>query len=221
MRRRSVNILRRTCWRNGNNFFATSRCRTSASAISRFTRLLSCPCGRWSRHLFLVVFRLFCFPAENSSFLRFFRRRGWRCISPSFCCRFYLKQKLRRHIVMQLNGDLVLAGVFDRPLQSNFVSIDLRADFVFEAVYNVLCRHRSECSTGLASFQCENKPGLADTARQFLSLIQFAPFAFSALLLKRIKLSQSSRRDFMRHFSWQEIIARITATHLDHVRLGA
>src|SRR5258705_9574341 len=126
MRRRSVNIQRRTCWRNGNNFFATSRCRTSASAISRFSRLLSCPCGRWSRHLFLVLFRLFCFSAENSSllFVRFFRHGGGgRRISLWFRCRFHLKDKLRRHIVMQLNGDLVLASVFDRALQNNFVSI--------------------------------------------------------------------------------------------------
>src|SRR5215471_16091801 len=102
MRRRSVNILRRTCWRNGNNFFATSRCRTSASAISRFTRLLSCPCGRWSRHLFLFLFWLFFAPAENSTFLGFFRRGGGRRISPAvagFCCRFHLKDKLGGHIV--------------------------------------------------------------------------------------------------------------------------
>src|SRR6476646_3448061 len=115
MRRRSVNILRRTCWRNGNNFFAASRRRTSASAISRFTRLLSCPSGRWSRHLFLFLFWLFFFPAENSSFLfvRFFRRSGGRRISLWFRRRFHLEHELRRHVVMQLNGDLVLAGVFD------------------------------------------------------------------------------------------------------------
>src|SRR5260370_37964803 len=143
MRRRSVNILLRTCWRNGDNFFATSRCRTSASAISRFTRLLSCPCGRWSCHLFVFLFWLFFFPAENSSLLlvRFFRRSSGRRISLWFCCRFHLKDKLRRHIVMQLNGDLVLAGVFDRALQSNFVSVNLYADFVFQAVHDVLCRH--------------------------------------------------------------------------------
>src|SRR4029077_2672862 len=96
-----------------------------------------------------------------------------------------------------------------------------RAVLGFDAAYNVLCRHRSECSTGLASFQCENKPGLADTAREFLSLVQLACFAFSALLLKRIKLAQSRRCNFVRHFARQEIIARITATHLDHVRLRA
>src|SRR5215831_10342496 len=121
MRRRSVNILRRTCWRNGDNFFAASRCRTSASAISRFTRLLSCPGGRWSRHLFLFFFWLFFFPAENSTvlFVRFSRRGGGRGISLWFCCRFDLKNELRRHIVMQFDGDLVLASIFDRALQHN------------------------------------------------------------------------------------------------------
>src|SRR5262247_990010 len=121
MRWCSVNILRRTCRRNGNNFFAASRRRTSASAISRFTRLLSCPCGRWSRHLFLFLFWLFFFSAENSTFpfIRLFWRSGGRRISLWLCCRFHLKNKLRDHIVMQLDGHLVLAGVFDRSLQNN------------------------------------------------------------------------------------------------------
>src|SRR6478735_2461394 len=222
MRRRSVNILRRTCWRNGNNFFATSRCRTSASAISRFTRLLSCPCGRWSRHLFIFLFWVFFFPAEISSLLlvRVFRRSGGRRLSLWFCCRFHLKNKLRGHIVMQFDGDLVLASVLDRSLQNNFVSIDLCADFVFQPVHDVLCRYGSKCLAGLASLQCENKPRLADAARQFLSLVQLACFAFSALLFKRIKLTQSRRCNFVRHFARQKIIARITATHLDQVRLG-
>ena len=70
-----------------------------------------------------------------------FRRSGSRRVSLWFCCRFHLKNKLRRHIVMQLDGDLVLAGVFDRALQNNFVSIDLCADFVFQPVHDVLCRY--------------------------------------------------------------------------------
>src|SRR5215471_19532449 len=142
MRRRSVNILGRTCWRNGNNFFAASRRRTSASAISRFARLLSCPSGRWSRHLFLFLFWLFFFPAENSSFLRFFGRSGGRRrVSLWFCCRFDLNNKLRRHLVMQPNGNLVLASVFDRALQSNLVPINVCADFVFQPVHDVLRRY--------------------------------------------------------------------------------
>src|SRR5213596_172398 len=72
LRRGAVNILRRTCWRNGDNFFAASRRRTSASAISRFTRLLSCPGGRLSRHLFGFFF-LFFFPVEKSMFPLLFR----------------------------------------------------------------------------------------------------------------------------------------------------
>src|SRR5438046_4147351 len=101
MRRGTVNILRRTCVRNGNNFFAASRRRTSASAISRFTRLLSCPGGRWSCHLFFFLFGLFFFPAENSTFpvIGFSRHSGGRRISLWFCCPFQLKYKLRRYIV--------------------------------------------------------------------------------------------------------------------------
>src|SRR5215472_2419740 len=132
VRRRSVNILRRTCWRNGNNFFAASRRRTSASAVSRFTRPLSSPSGRWSRHLFLFLFWLFLFSAKNSTFLfvRFLRRSSGRRVSLCFCCRLHLKKKLRRHIVMQLDRNLVLAGILDRALQNNFVPINLCADFV-------------------------------------------------------------------------------------------
>src|SRR5262247_3546504 len=130
MRWCSVNILRRTCRRNGNNFFAASRRRTSASAISRFTRLLSCPSGRWSRHLFLFLFWLFFFPAENSSFLsRLFRRSSTRRLALWFYRGFDLKNELRRHIVVQLDRNLVIAGIFDWTFQNNFVPINLCADF--------------------------------------------------------------------------------------------
>src|SRR5262245_24770402 len=221
MRRRSVNILRRTCWRNGDNFFATSRCRTSASAISRFTRLLSCPSGRWSRHLFLFLFWLFFFPAENSSLLWFFRRSGGRGLSLCFRCGFHLKNKLRRHIVVQLDGNLLLAGIFDRVLKNNFVPINLCTDFVFQAVDDVLRCHRSKCFSSLASLESKNKARFANTPRQFFGLAQFPRLALGPLLLKRIKLTQSGRRDFVRHPARQQVIACITATHLDHVRLGA
>src|SRR5947208_4858875 len=107
MRRRSVNILRRTCWRNGNNFFATSRRRTSASAIALSTRLLSCPGGRWSRHLFLFLLWLFFFPAENWSFLlaRFFTRSSTRRLGLCFRSGFDLKNELCSHIVVQFDGN--------------------------------------------------------------------------------------------------------------------
>jgi hypothetical protein len=53
-------------------------------------------------------------------------------------CGFHLKNKLRSHIVVQLDRDLMFAGIFDRTLENNFVPIDLRADFVLEAVHDVL-----------------------------------------------------------------------------------
>src|SRR5882672_10275640 len=111
MRRGAVNILRRTCVRNGNNLFAASRRRTSASAISRLTRLLSCPRGRLRRHL-LGFFFLFFFPVEKSMFLflvRFFGRSavGLGSAVAGFFCGFHLKNKLRSHVVMQFNRDFV------------------------------------------------------------------------------------------------------------------
>src|SRR3989442_7372477 len=136
MRRGPVNILRRTCGRNGDNFFAASRRRTSASAISRFTRLLSCPCGRLSRHLFRFFF-LFLLSAEKPAFFWFlgcsvhwFRLR--------FFCGFHLKNKLRSHSMVQLDRDLVLTGVLDWALENNFVPVNFRAEFVFDAVHDVL-----------------------------------------------------------------------------------
>src|ERR1700754_4962506 len=111
MRRGAVNILRRTCVRNGNNLFATSRRQTSASAISRFTRLLSCPCGRLSRHLFGFFF-LFFFPVEKSLFLFLFRVfcRSALALGPAwFLCGFHLKNKLRSHVVMQFDRYFVFA----------------------------------------------------------------------------------------------------------------
>src|SRR5213592_3028906 len=127
MRRSTVNILIRTCWRNADNFFAASRRRTSASAITRFTRLLSCPCGRLSRHLFGFFF-LFFFPAEKPGFLSLFRFVGRSVVGfgPSLArsfCRFHLKNKLRSHVVIQFDRDLVFAGVLDRALKENSMPI--------------------------------------------------------------------------------------------------
>src|SRR4029453_15116839 len=147
MGRVTVNILRRTCLRNGDNLFAASRRRTSASAISRFTRLLSCPCGRLSRHLF-GFFLLFFFPVEKSMFLFLFRFLGRSALDLWLFCGFHLKNKLRSHIVMQLNRDLMFAGIFNRTLKNNLMPVNLRAEFVLDAVHNVL---RSDGSKGLRS----------------------------------------------------------------------
>src|SRR5215468_7678145 len=175
MRRRSVNILRRSCWRNGNNFFAASRRRTSASAIALFTRLFSCPSGRWSRHLFLFLFWLFFFPAENSSFLgRLFRRSRTCRLGLCFYRGFDLKNKLCRHIVVQLDRNLVVAGIFDWTFQNNLVPINLCADFISQSVHDILSCDRSKCLARLACLQRENKTCFADAACQFLSLIQLA-----------------------------------------------
>src|SRR5581483_9232679 len=105
-----------------------SRRRTSASAISRFTRLLSCPCGRLSRHLFGFFF-LFFFPAEKSIFLfrfRFFGRSvvGLGPAIAGFLRGLHLKNKLRSHIVMQPDRDLVFAGIFDWPLKNNLMPVN-------------------------------------------------------------------------------------------------
>src|SRR6266511_4710174 len=217
MRRSTVNILRRTCVRNGDNLFAASRRRTSASAISRFTRLLSCPCGRLSRHLFG-----FFFPVEKSMSLFLFRLLGRSALSLGlwFLCGFHLKNKLRSHIVMQLDRDLMLAGVFNWAFQNNFVSINFRAELIFDAVHNILRGDWPKCLSCLAGLQCEDEPRLTDSAREFFCLVQLAGFALGALLLQSVDLTQRTWSDFVCFPVRQEIIARITTTHLDYVRLG-
>src|SRR5438094_8032508 len=107
MRRGTVNILRRTCGRNGNNFFAASRRRTSASAISRFTRLLSCPCGRLRRHLFDFFF-FFFFPAEKPGFLSLLSFAGRRplVLGPAVArcpVGFHPKNRLSTCIILTLH----------------------------------------------------------------------------------------------------------------------
>jgi hypothetical protein len=45
-------------------------------------------------------------------------------------------------------------------------------------------------------------------------------FALGAFLLKRIELAQRARCDLICLSARQEVIARITTTHLDYVRLS-
>src|SRR5438128_7642417 len=119
----------------------TSSRRGPDSAMSRITRLLSCPGRRLSRHLFRF-FSLFFFSSEKSMFSLFrFPGRSTHVFRPAVAwlvCRFHLKNKLRGHIVVQLDRDLVLARIFDRALQNDFVSINLGAELVFEPVYDAL-----------------------------------------------------------------------------------
>src|SRR6266436_9094807 len=215
VRRGPVNILRRTCGRNGNNFFAASRRRTSASAISRFSRLLSCPCGRWSRHLFRF-FSLFFLSSEKSAFLWFLSRSAhW--LRLRFFRGFHLKDKLGSHIMVQPDRDLVLAGIFDWTIQNNLMPVNFCPELVFESINDVLCSNRSECLARFTGFQREHQLRLADSTRQFFCLVQLARFALGALLLESIELAQSAWRNLVCFSARQKIISRITAAHFDHV----
>src|ERR1051326_7027872 len=171
MRGCTVNILRRTCRRYGNNFFAASRRRTSASAISRFTRLLSCPSGRLSRHLFRFFFLFFLSSKKWAAlFLRFRGHlflRGFRL----FRRRLHVEFELRSDIVMQLNLHLVVAGVFDRPFKEDLVPINLDANLVLEAITNVLRRNRTKSFSRFACCECEDYLQLLDASDQFLRLV--------------------------------------------------
>src|SRR5207249_12246425 len=122
VRRRSVNILRRTCWRIAKNSAAILSRWTAASAVARsLTRFLRLRALR-TRHLFGVFFS----PEKRSMF--FLRLSGRNFFGARFFRRFHLKNKLGRYIVMQLNRDLVLARIFDWALQNNLVPINLRTE---------------------------------------------------------------------------------------------
>src|SRR5438094_4677928 len=180
MRRCAVNILRRTCGRNGNNFFAAPCRRTSASAISRFARLLSCPCGRLSRHLFRFFF-LFFLSSEKPSFF-WFLGRTWRRLRLRFFCGFHLKNKLCGHIMVQPDLDLVLTVILDRAFQNDFMPINFRPKFVLEPINDVLCSNRPERLACFTRFQREDESCFADSPRQFFRFVQLTRFALGALL---------------------------------------
>src|SRR5205814_9904674 len=111
---------------------AIFRRRTSASAITRcLTRFPRLRALR-TRHLFG-----FSFSSEKRSMFFLFRflGRSARRLRPALAglaCGFHLNNKFRRHVVVQLNGDLMLAGIFDWSLQSALVSINLFALSVFQ-----------------------------------------------------------------------------------------
>src|SRR6266446_8547739 len=96
--------------------------------------------------------------------------------------RFYLEFKLRGYVVVQLDCDFVFARVLDRPLQYDFVAIDLLAKLVLEPSHDVLRGDRSERLTRLARGEGEGHSQLADTTRELLRFIQLARLTFSPFL---------------------------------------
>src|SRR5581483_5225914 len=107
---------------------------------------------------------------------------------------------------------------FDWPLKNNLMPVNLRAEFVLDAVHNILSGNGSKCLACFPGFQRKHEARFTDSARQFFCLVQFAGFPLCTLLLQRIELTQCARSDFVCFPAWQEIIARITTTHLDYVR---
>src|SRR4030095_2958500 len=149
MRRGTVNILRRTCWRIRKNSSAISNRRTSASAITRcFTRFPRLRALR-TRHLF----GFFSLREKPTMFFLRLLGRSTHCLGLWFFCGFHLKNKLCCYIVMQLERPLVLPGIFDRTLKANFVPIDFCAELVLEPVYDVLGGNGAKRFASFARFQ--------------------------------------------------------------------
>jgi hypothetical protein len=159
---------------------------------------------------------------EKSVFLFLFRLLSRRVLGLGlwFFCGFHLKNKLRSHIVVQLNWDLVFTGIFDRTLKNNLVSVNLRAELVLDAIHNILRGNGPKGLAGLAGLQRKDEPRLPDSARQFFCLVQLAGFALGAFLFECVELAQSARCDLVCLSARQEIIARIAAAHFDYVRLS-
>jgi hypothetical protein len=72
---------------------------------------------------------------------------------------------------MQLDRDLVFAGIFDRTLKNNLMPVNLRPEFVFDAVHNILRGNGSKGLAGLACLQRKDEARLTDSARQFFRLV--------------------------------------------------
>src|SRR5438876_1224343 len=110
VRRSAVNILRRTCWRTGKNSAAVSSRPTSAGPVARyFSRLLTRPRGRWlSRHLFSFFFS----PEKRTVFFLRLLGSGFGRTTPArFLRRFYIKGKLRGHLISFSAREQIIAGV--------------------------------------------------------------------------------------------------------------
>jgi len=75
--------------------------------------------------------------------LRFFCRSACALGPAGFFCGFHLKNKLCSHVVMQLDRDFVFTGIFDWALKDNFMPVNLGAEFVFDAVRNILWTRRA------------------------------------------------------------------------------
>src|SRR5213592_308581 len=130
------------------------------------------------------------FPAKKPGFLSLFSFAGRSALGlgpavARFLCGFHLKNKLRTYIVMQLDRDLVFAGIFDRTFKNNLMPVNLRTEFVFDAVHNILRGNRSKGLASLAGLQRKDEPCLTNSAPQFFRLVQFSGFALSALFLQR------------------------------------
>ena len=78
--------------------------------------------------------------------------------------RFHLKNKLRGHIVMQLDRDFVFARRLDRMIQYDLMSIYLGAELVLEPVHDVLRRDRTKSFAGFAGFKSKDDARFADPA---------------------------------------------------------
>src|SRR6266576_4013342 len=98
---------------------------------------------------------------------------------------------------MQLDLHFVFACVFDRPLENNLVPINLAADFILQAIDNVLRGDRTESSAGFAGFKRERYSQFSDSVAELFRFVLLARFAFRALLFQIIELPQTRWRDFV------------------------
>ena len=93
--------------------------------------------------------------------------------------------------MVQLDLDLVRAGVLDGALEDDAVALDLdAAEFALEAVRDVLGGDGAESLAGLAGLECEGDLELVDAAGQFFGLVQLPGLALGALGLERVELLQ-------------------------------
>lgn len=122
--------------------------------------------------------------------------------------------------MMQLDLHFMFASGLDRMFQVNLMPVDFVTDLVLQARHNVVGGDGAKGLAGFAGLELKRQAQLINSPGKLFRFVQLTRLAFRAFFLQITQLTQSSRSHLVGFAPGQEMITRITATDLDHVRLG-